>query len=364
MVPNIASIFDRIENRQLPVAQSAACVAFTQGEAFFHLAAAKNARAEALRAHFARVGFGKVFLGNNIRGFDCQIPGSTVQYLDKGFFTDEDEASRARKRAQLENAVVIVNNNDVGQGMAQYADFYTRCDKTIFVAWDWDNHHWLDLSTFLAAHSDIYAPGHHENLYLLTRYNWATAGPVYCSVVQWGRRFLAENLPLLLTNPRSADPLGKHIPYGPFTFRNRVVSTLSQHYPSIGFSDRTFHVRTPEERLKEWADHKAHWIVPVLNDVPIRIFDALVTGGIPIVPESMRYLPLIRDIDREHIVFSSPHDIMDPRAVVNRANALFDAHGQDGLVARHRFALDHHHGDQRMQQVMAFVRERFAATPQ
>lgn len=364
MSSTIASIFQRIENKPLPVAQSSACVTFSQAESFFHLAAAKNSRAETLRAHFAKVGFGKVFLSGNINGFGCQIPGCKVQYLEKGFFMETDDAVRAQKRAMLQDAVVIVNNNDVGQGQAQYGDFFSQCEKTIFVAWDWDNHHWLDLSTFLAAHSDIYAPGHHENLYLLTRYNWATVGPVYCSTVQWTREFLADSLPMLISAERSSDPLGKHIPYGPFTFRNRVVSTLSQTYPSIGFSDRTFHVRTPQERLQEWAAHKAHWIVPVLNDIPIRIFDALITGGIPIVPESMRYLPLVRDIDREHIVFCTPHDIMDPQAVVNQANALFDTHGRDGLVARHRLALDHHHGDQRMQQIMAFVREKFAATVQ
>src|SRR5581483_5939078 len=108
-------------------------------------------------------------------------------------------------------------------------------------------HHWLDVSSFLAAHSDLYAPAHHENLYLLTRYNWATTGPVYCGAVQWSGQFFVEHLQQMLAAERSAEPLGKHSGYEPFKFRNRVVTTLGQHYPSIGFATRNFHVRTPED---------------------------------------------------------------------------------------------------------------------
>jgi len=359
--PSLHTLFQAIDNRSLPLQQSKELVKFAQNDTFFHLAALKNSRANALKAWFADKALSRVILGANINGFGCQIPDCTVEYLEKGFFLETDEAIRAEKRTHLEGAIVIVNNNDVGQAEAEFANFYTQCDKTIFVAWDWDNHHWLDLSTFLAAHSDVYAPAHHENLYLLTRYNWATVGPVYCGTIQWSRQFLADNIVKIVTAIRSNSPLGKHIPYAPFTYRNRVVSMLSQHYPSIGFSDHKFHVRTTDERLEEWCTHKVHWIAPVLNDVAIRIFDALSTGGIPVVPASMQFLPPIKDISREYILFSTPDDVIDPKPLIERAVAIFDAGGVDGIVSRHRYALDHHHGDQRMADVMAFVRELFAA---
>jgi hypothetical protein len=365
MNPTVTTLLQQIDDRDAPLRHSAENVSFSQAEKFFHLAALKGSRSAALRRHFATAGLTKVFLGANINGFGCTLPGSTVQYLSKGFFQEEDEAARERNRALIEDAVVIVNNNDVGHnnGMAGYADFYNRCDKTIFVAWDWDNHHWLSLSTFLASHCDLYAPAHHENLFLLSRYNAHIAGPVYCSTVQWSREFLARQLPQIITTERSNEPLGKHIPYAPFTYRNRVVSTLNQTYPSIGFSDRSFHVRTPEERLKEWMAHKVHWIVPVLNDVAIRIFDALITGGIPLVPESMRLLPPIHRIGRRNIEFYGPDDIMDPRPLVARANALFDAGGADMIAERQRYALDHHHGDRSMRDIMACVNELFGRQP-
>jgi hypothetical protein len=234
-----------------------------------------------------------------------------------------------------------------------------RCEKTLFVAWDWDNHHWLENSAFVAAHSDMYCPAHHENLYLLSRYNWLISGPVYCASIQWARSFLCERLPEMIAVVRSNDPLGKHVPYGMFSFRNLVLSTLNGHYPSIGFSDQSFHGRGPVDRLQEWCRHKLHWIAPVLNDVAIRIFDALITGGIPIVPASMKMLPLIREIPEEHILFFEPTDIVSPKALVERGLARFDAGGADKLVERHRYALDHHHGDTRMATMFGFLAREF-----
>lgn len=359
MSPSISEIYFGFPERNLPGRQAAEYVAHSQNDFYFQLAALKATRIKALQEHFSRTKVKKLLLTANLSGFSFADAPWEVEFLEKGFFLEQDPAARERKRAYLEDCVVILNNNDVGQndGAGLYADFFCRCDKTVFIAWDWDNHHWLDLSTFLAAHSDLYAPAHHENLFLLTRFNWLTTGPVYCGSVQWPKEFLCDHLQEMIETKRSNDPLGKHIPYGPFKFRNQVVATLSSHYPSVGFSDRNFHVRTSEDRLKEWCSHKSHWIMPVLNDVPIRIFDALVTGGIPMVPESLRFLPPVRDIDREHIVFYTPLDIVEPKNVVAKAKKKFDQGGRDGIMKRHLYALEQHHGDARVKQMLDSVQE-------
>ena len=355
----ISQVYASLPDRELPARQVAGYVKFAQDESFFHLAVAKDTRISALKEHFSRTGLRKVYLSANLSGFACEIPGIEVEILEKHFFEETDPARRRTKKSQLQGCIVILNNNDAGWAEAgsAYAEFFEDCEATCFIAWDWDNHHWLDLSTFLAAHSDIYAPAHHENLYLLSRYNWLIAGPVYCSTVQWPHKYLTEHLPEMLLAERSDAPLGMHIPYAQFSFRIQAISTLSNHYPTIGFSSRTFHERTAEDRLKEWYSHKTHWIVPVLNDVPIRIFDALVTGGIPIVPNSLRFLPPVNRIPREHIEFYSPTDIVSPKSLVGRANALFDEGGRDGVVARHRLALQHYHGDSSIRQMLGYAAE-------
>lgn len=358
----ISQIFANLPDRDLPARQAGEYIQFAQGEAFFHLAVAKQGRLTALRKHFSQSGVRKVYLSANLAGFDCVLDGVDVEVLEKNFFQETDAIRRAAKKTQLESCVVIVNNNDAGapEARAAYADFFAECTGTCFVAWDWDNHHWLDLSTFLAAHSDVYAPAHHENLYVLSRYNWLVAGPVYCSSVQWSRRFLTDNLDRIFQAERVSTPLGMHIPYAQFNFRIQVISTLSQRYSSIGFSSRTFHVRTAEDRLQEWSAHKTHWIAPVLNDVPIRIFDALVTGGIPIVPDSLRFLPPVSAIPRKYIAFYSAADIVNPDALVAHANRLFDEGGRDGIVARHRYALEYHHGNVSVRQMLAYATDALA----
>lgn len=332
-----------------------------QRDVLFHLAVLQSARSAQLKRHFAGRMPRRLFIGANLSGFGYQRPGFEVGVLDAAFFREPDPAQRAAKQQQLADAVVVVNNNDVGRegGAPFFADFVTRCDRTLFVVWDWDNHHWLDNSTFAAAHADLYAPAHHENLYLMTRYHWSCCGPVYCATVQWPRRFLADRVDLMLQTERSDQPLGMHVPYAPFTFRNRVVTTLGQHFPQVGFSSHAFHGRGAEDRLLEWCRHKLHWIVPVLNDVPIRLFDALITGGIPIVPESLRYLPPVDRLDRRHVEFYGPEDIVNPRPVWERALRKFEAAGREGIVERHRLAMEQHHGDQRVDAMLERLAEKF-----
>lgn len=335
---------------------------FAQQEPFFHLALRKQQRQRALRDHFSGRCPRRLFIGANLAGFAYERAGFEVVQLAADHFAFVGESERNARLKAVEDAIVIVNNNDIGRdgNGPGFADFFRLSPRTLFIAWDWDNHHWLENSTQVAVNSDLYVPAHHENLYLLTRYNASTVGPVYCATVQWPRRWLAERLPQLLSASRSDEPLGMHVAYASFEFRNRVVATLSQRYPSVGFSNHAFHGRGPEDRLAEWAAHKAHWIIPVLNDVPIRLFDALVTGGIALVPESMRHLPPVNAMSRDHVVFYTPEDVVNPEAVVARANRMFDEGGPDKLVERHRHALDHHHANERVETMLRAAAEQYA----
>lgn len=356
---SITDVFAAVPDADYPVRLSKETMGFAQDDKFIRLAAIKNLRLEQLKQHFKGRAPKRVFIGQNLNGFDFTLPGCEVVQLELSFFKDTDENVRAQRRALLDDSIVVVTNNDVCHAGRLFGDYYNQCPNTIFVVWDWDNHHWLAISTYAAAHCDVYAPAHHENLYLMTRYNWNTVGPVYCATIQWSREFLAGHVTTMVNAQRSDEPLGMHFAYDPFVFRNRVTSTLSQHFPTIGFSNNNFHDRSKEDRLIEWCSHKAHWIIPVLNDVPIRLFDALVTGGIPIVPSSMEHLPLVRDISREHILFYTPHDIINPTHIVARAVEMFNRGGVDKLVERHRYALDHHQGDGRVRSLLGYVSDIF-----
>ena len=276
---------------------------------------------------------------------------------------DDDPASIQEKVALLEDALVIVNNNDAHHAgnIERVSEFFRHFKRVIFLVWDWDNHHWLSLSYPLAAIADVYCPSHYENLYQLTRFNAATI-TVPCGIVQWPTSFLEAHAADLLQAERSDQPLGRHIMYGGFQYRNQVIATLSRHYPDVGFSTHQFHELTPGQKFQEWLQHKLHFIVPVLNDVPIRLFDAWVTGGIPLVPESLRFSPVFSDVNACDIAFYSAADLIEPAALVARSCRLFDDGGATAILRRHRYGLAHHHGDERIRQMVGAAQQLIGFT--
>lgn len=356
----LSQYFFNIKDSSYPSRQAKEYIEFGQQDSLFQLALLKNMRLETLKKNFKNYRITNLWLGHRLSIFEFKAPSLNTNVLSGDFFLS-NSIPLALKIKQLQNSIVIISNNDISTQESRniYSDLVTHCVTTCFVTWDWDNHHWLDLSVFLAAHSDIYAPSHHENLYILSRYNHHTIGPIYCGTEQWSREFLTNQLEQLLSTNRSDTPLGMHIPHPTFSFRMQIVKTLNAYYPSIGFSDASFHNRSPEDRLKEWSSHKSHWIAPVLNDVPIRLFDAMITGGIPIVPISMQFMPPVYNIPREYIVFYSVSDIVAPNNIVQRAKVLFDRWGKDGIVARHRYALDNHHGDTAIRSILDIINETF-----
>jgi len=95
-----------------------------------------------------------------------------------------------------------------------------------------------------------------------------------------------------------------------------------------------------------------------LNDAPIRIYDALITGGIPIVPRSLKYH---RDVVNmhDHILFYDYEDIQNPLPITEKANKIFDDNGKDGILARHNLIMNNYHVDNRVETILKAVQNEF-----
>lgn len=359
MSSTITQLYNSLSDKDRPALIVQETVAFFQDELFFRLAFEKEKRLKCLIQSLKGISSPRVLLCHHFRNLRVDFPALETGILEENFFSVRDGCDEEAKAARLEGAIVIVNNTEAGLNADGYLRLYNRCSNTAFVVWDWDNHHWMSVSTLLATHGDLYVPTHRDNLFALSRYNVAITEPVPALSVQWSRDFLRRNAEFIQSRLRSDAPLGLHVMYGAFVYRNRVLTTLSQKIPSIGFSSQQFHARSDLDRLEEWCGYKSHWIVPVLNDIPTRIFDALITGGIPIVPESLRFLEPIRSIGREHILFYGPSDIVAPEAIVAKAKTMFEQGGRESVLARHRYALEHLHGDQSIRQILEYVTEMF-----
>jgi hypothetical protein len=210
----------------------------------------------------------------------------------------------------------------------------------------------------LAAASDLYVPTHSDNLEPLSRYNNVMMGPVCSGVIQWSRKFLEENAKIIDETERSDDPYGTHIEYPQFPYRNKNLKLLSQSMPNVKLVDGSYHSRDIIDRFTEWCSYKVHWIVPVLNDAPIRIFDSLITGGIPIVPRSLKYHRDIIDL-HNHILFYDYEDIRNPLTVTEKGVKIFDEGGLNGIIDRHYLAKDNYHVDNRVETILQGVYDEF-----
>ncbi len=364
MQASIAQILASISDVEGPGRLLGESIAALQDPGYFSLAFQKQQRRATLCQHFKGQPLPRVLLSYGLRHLLAEHPGLKVETLAADYFAVADEEALETKAAFLAGAVVISENNDAGFHAPGYVRLFERCQQTLFAIWDQDNHHWLKNSAILAAHCDLYVPAHNDNLYALSRFNPSTTSALPCAVIQWSRPFLAESVALLLAQPRSDQPLGRHAAYAAFGYRNQVITTLSKSIATVCFVDgRQFRTRTPQDRLLEWASHKVHWIVPTLNDIPQRLFDALATGGIAIVPEALRLVAPVSEIAREigpgHVCFYAASDVVDPTRVVAQALQSFDRAGAGGIVARHHWAINQHHGDQRMLHILRHLSEAF-----
>jgi hypothetical protein len=347
-------LVDRLNDANQISNQVAGIIAQVQGTvqhgSIYELVHMKNMRVRGLKEGFSENFSRKVYLTDHI----FHAVGLQLEDADIIFFNMQSIQS-----FEPYSVVVLSNNNVmVDNSLDKYFNIYLNNPTCVFVIWDFDNHHWFALSSMLAATSDIYVPTHADNLELLSRYNNIMAGPVSCGTIQWSREYLKENLEIILQTNRVDEPLGSHIEYPQFLLRQHNVKTINKTLPSVKLVDGSYHSRDMLDRFTEWCSHKVHWVVPVLNDSPIRAFDALITGGIPIIPRSLKYHKDIRDI-WDHVLFYDYEDIQNPLPITQRAKDLFDERGTQGMLDRHRLVCYNYHVDNRVEQILKAVHDEF-----
>jgi hypothetical protein len=349
--PTFIDLINRASGSANQIAQSiAATSGISQNEHLYNLVLQKNKKNRHLKDSLKQNYSGKIYLTDHIFHAVRHKPkNSEIEFFNM------QTAPQA-----FENSVVIVSNNNVmvDNNLDKFINLYLNSPTSVFVVWDFDNHHWFALSGMLASIADLYVPTHSDNLEPLSRYNNIMAGPVSSGVIQWPKEFLEENKDVITKTERSNDPLGTHIEYPQFLLRMKNLKILHRTLPSVKLVDGSYHGREMLDRFTEWCSHKSHWIVPVLNDAPIRIYDALITGGIPIVPRSLKYHKDVVDL-WDHIVFYDYEDIQSPWEITNKANKLFDSRGEQGVLDRHRLICYNHHVDNRVETILKAIDDEY-----
>ncbi len=287
--------------------------------------------------------FTKVYLGNHLKYAQPVSHGAEFVCLEADFFQSPPLDVPA-------GSVFILLNNDIGKMLPAYVDFYQKNPQALFVIWDWDSQHWLQMSALCAMHCDFYIPATSEINFTMSHFNSCILGPVFPCVHQWSRQYILNHLDVLLAE-RQNQPFGMHVHYEKYAKRNRVVASVMQHFPSVGFTNNDFKERSDLDNLQEWAAYKSHWIAPVLGGVPIRVYNALLTGGIPIVPRFYQNLPEVAYLGATPLYYDV-NDLIEPQRIVQTAIDLFDASGEGGLIQRVSSGLANHHVDVRCNEIL------------
>jgi hypothetical protein len=333
-LPNISAAIGKL---------SGEIVKITQADSLLDLQIKKALRLEEIRRlNFAESPRNKLVLSSQLASLYPSNDFTQVERLEKTSLKHLDINELGGIAEKIKNAILIFNNNDVtSRNFAALLELKRRAPTTIFCCWDWDSHHWVEHSCMLAAISDFYYAASYENFYLISRFNADCSSVAHCGTIQWSKEYLLTMMPEALRRDRKIGPLGEHIYYAAFNHRNRIVRTLEQQYPEVKFSSHEYHERDEADKFKLWSTYKLHFIAPVLNGLPIRVFDALITGGIPIVPASLR--PEINALGiAEHINYYDTLDVIDFSKKVFEANNQFEKQGECGIARRILLALEHH----------------------
>jgi hypothetical protein len=347
-VEQISSTINGISN------YNRALVNLTQSDSLLDLQIKKERRIKQIQQRYkSGEKIKKIILSHELGNLNIFKKNYELNVLSKNCLKFNLEESDLNELiALIADSIVIFNNNDVayGTGAACITRLIKLSPSTIFCCWDWDSHHWLDHSCSLAAVSDFYFSAAADNFYTISRFNAGNSYLLYCGTVQWEKKFLEDNFVKAISSERKVGPLGGHIYYQTFNHRNRIVKTLSDRFSEVKFTTHGYHQISEEKKFKDWMSYKLHFIAPVLNGLPIRFFDALASGGIPLVPTSLKSTIESLNIF-DSVFYYTATDVTDFESIVLKAVAKFDEEGSIGVAKRISLGLMHH-GSNRVETII------------
>ncbi len=214
-----------------------------------------------------------------------------------------------------------------------------------------DNHHLYRYSAEFARDFDIVFSAHDIGTRYLHAFNDLVFSGVPCGVKQWSGSQAAEYFGRFEHEPRLDALYGRFVAHEGQP-RNALVESYVAAIPGGALQIRSFAEAQadyfsmgPDERFREWMRYKVSISVSVRQDMPYRLFEALLAGQIPLVasnvhgfdaligPELQRDLPVVRYAD------PSPEGVIRAH---RRALELFDAGGAGAARRRHLHALGNH----------------------
>ena len=367
----IEQVFNKIMDNSVAVQESflTTCAKLTPQE-YFQAKYYKNTRFEILKQIFVKklisqkdinLVIGANFAFENWRDIAKYVDVNSVEFIEKSFFLAESSEEEFKNKCEfLKGKILLTTNHDICgdnfQAMRILEKIYLSCDHTIFAGWDWDNHHNIAISSIYALNSDVYFPSQRANEYELSVLSSRTCF-LAPSAYEWSRDFLVDNFDIITKTERIKNIFGTFNSYPRFVLRNQFIAHLNISIPDINFIDdfTSYLNSSPEDKLFEWSQAKWHWIIPTFNAVSVRAFYALISGVGVILPIEFKFHEEFSELDDRDVVWYTYNDILDTSRVQTLTEQKYTESGLNGIIRRHRWAMDKHNLDQRVAKALRVI---------
>jgi hypothetical protein len=234
----------------------------------------------------------------------------------------------------------------------------------LIVVWSWDCHHHHEENLRFSSLADVIIPAHSSCNSRLKTPHSVLGRPFPLATAQWSRCLASKLLARDDVVLRSDALSGGYVLWA-LGHRNEILRALKTGIPGNALrlmepNDRDPYFKlSAEERFQDWAKFKVSIAVPISDDLPLRVFDALIAGQIPIVPTSCKDLDSAIPTDVQSKLPVIRVEDLSPQTVEagwRIALKSFDEMGMQGIIKRHEYARDHHHISCRIADISEYIK--------
>lgn len=223
----------------------------------------------------------------------------------------------------------------------------------VTMIWLWDNHHLFYSSIILLRQFDVIVPAHEIATGLLKAFSPNVLGAVPAAVFQWSAVDAGRFFDAHAGRERSDRLYGSFFAYQNLE-RDGFIERCRREVPdndlylrprTLAAGEDQYLTLKPEGQFADWMRYKVSLVATVKTDIPVRLFDALLTGQIPLVPSDLEALDVFLPIEAQRrlpVLRYNRHSLASVIDAHQRAIILFNQDGLEGALRRHVYVASHH----------------------
>lgn len=236
------------------------------------------------------------------------------------------------------------------------------------VFWAHDHHHSFAHYAIHLLKASIVVPAHFCRREHLSAFNAHIADTVPATTNQWMIDALERSFQATREcppPPRSNDLYGGVGAYDVGLKRSFFIGALMEQLPRHALSirriqseDDPYFTLTSEQRLADWQSYKVSLCAAIAQDIPIRLFDALATGQIPIIPNNLTNLDWVISPEDQSRLGIEKYEADTPGSALaawRRGINNFDRLGMQGAEDRMAYFLEHHSIVRRVERMLRSI---------